>query len=350
MPELTLTEYDALKADIARRGVVVPVVEDQHGNLLDGHHRRRAAAELGIDCPVEIRTVADDADAREVALILNVLRRQMGPLAWAESFRKLAAARGVELGRSGRQKAKTDTMAALAAEVGVAPRTARRRLGESDKVRGYPDLVAAVESGGMDLGRAARVARERVSKQRRDEKAAEFAERARQLQRDGVVEAEQVFDHWMSPRQWLLRRAETLDHRNTPDRVRGERYPHRLSLPPASGYLDARDIPGELADDPSVMAAMDKTKAAVDDIRREAIERLEALYQWAAEQRASVAEDLRSAVKEVSDEPTILVGRSWVRPNGGIANRGSLAIPQVKTPHAPDDCACGDAAPLGCAS
>src|SRR4051812_43707008 len=57
MPALTTEEYDALKTDIAARGVLVPVVVDQHGRLLDGHHRRQAAIELGIDCPAEVRPV-----------------------------------------------------------------------------------------------------------------------------------------------------------------------------------------------------------------------------------------------------------------------------------------------------
>lgn len=46
MPELTAEEFGALRADIAERGIVVPVVRDQHGRLVDGHHRERIAADL----------------------------------------------------------------------------------------------------------------------------------------------------------------------------------------------------------------------------------------------------------------------------------------------------------------
>ncbi len=77
MPPLSVEEYVALRDDIAERGIVVPVVVDQHDRLLDGHHRRRIAEELQIDCPVEVRQVADDEDARNVAFTLNLARRHL---------------------------------------------------------------------------------------------------------------------------------------------------------------------------------------------------------------------------------------------------------------------------------
>lgn len=46
LPSLSDEEFTALKADIAERGVLVPVVTDENGNVLDGVHRRRAVEEL----------------------------------------------------------------------------------------------------------------------------------------------------------------------------------------------------------------------------------------------------------------------------------------------------------------
>lgn len=77
MPPLSPEQYGALREDIARRGVLVPVVVDQHGRILDGHHRRAIADSLGVDCPVEVREVADDDAARDVALTLNLARRHL---------------------------------------------------------------------------------------------------------------------------------------------------------------------------------------------------------------------------------------------------------------------------------
>ncbi len=77
MPPLAEDEFAALEADIAERGIVVPVVVDQHGRLLDGHHRSAIAARLGIECPTEVREVADDEEARATALALNLTRRHL---------------------------------------------------------------------------------------------------------------------------------------------------------------------------------------------------------------------------------------------------------------------------------
>ena len=39
MPSMPLEQFAALKADIAERGVLVPIDVDEHGHILDGHHR-----------------------------------------------------------------------------------------------------------------------------------------------------------------------------------------------------------------------------------------------------------------------------------------------------------------------
>lgn len=77
MPRLSADEFEALKTDIAARGVVVPAVVDQHGRTLDGHHRQEIAAALGVECPVEVHWVKDDEDGRQVALALNLSRRHL---------------------------------------------------------------------------------------------------------------------------------------------------------------------------------------------------------------------------------------------------------------------------------
>lgn len=45
LPALTEDEYEGLKGDIAERGVQVPVIVDEHGAVIDGHHRIRACQE-----------------------------------------------------------------------------------------------------------------------------------------------------------------------------------------------------------------------------------------------------------------------------------------------------------------
>ena len=77
MPDLTPEEYQALKADIQKRGVQVAVLIDEEGNVLDGHHRRQIADELGIDCPHETRSGLTHAEKTNVALALNLARRHL---------------------------------------------------------------------------------------------------------------------------------------------------------------------------------------------------------------------------------------------------------------------------------
>ena len=78
LPDLSPEEYEALKADIARRGVQVPIELDDEGNVLDGHHRLRACAELDIsDFPRVIRTGLTDEEKQEHALRANLTRRHL---------------------------------------------------------------------------------------------------------------------------------------------------------------------------------------------------------------------------------------------------------------------------------
>src|SRR5690606_26376855 len=78
MPPLTDEEYEALKADIAQRGVQVPVEYDEDGNILDGYHRVRACLELGItDWPKVVRRGLTEEQKIEHALVLNLHRRHL---------------------------------------------------------------------------------------------------------------------------------------------------------------------------------------------------------------------------------------------------------------------------------
>lgn len=107
LPELRPADYEALKADIEERGLLVPILVDQNGDVVDGRHRRRACLELGLvptTVSVHVRTVAESHD---VGLAVNLARRQLTTkdkrriimatliLAPAKSDRAIAAAIGV---------------------------------------------------------------------------------------------------------------------------------------------------------------------------------------------------------------------------------------------------------------
>lgn len=66
-----------LRDSIKRLGVLVPVAKDQHGHILDGHHRVQVATELGVTYRVDVIQVSDEAQAEEIRRTLNVDRRQL---------------------------------------------------------------------------------------------------------------------------------------------------------------------------------------------------------------------------------------------------------------------------------
>jgi hypothetical protein len=82
-PDLPADDYAALKADIARHGVMVPVEYDDEGNILDGHHRVRAFMELAYegvaldDYPRVIREGLSEKQKRSHVRRLNILRRHL---------------------------------------------------------------------------------------------------------------------------------------------------------------------------------------------------------------------------------------------------------------------------------
>jgi len=77
LPKLSEEDYQRLRADIAERGIMVPVEVDEDGNILDGHHRMAIAQELGIKCPTIVRREMAEHDKRIHAVMLNLARRQL---------------------------------------------------------------------------------------------------------------------------------------------------------------------------------------------------------------------------------------------------------------------------------
>ena len=78
MPSMPPEQFEALKADIAERGVLVPIDVDEDGHILDGHHRYRACTELGItDFPTIVRPGLSEEERRIFARKANMLRRHL---------------------------------------------------------------------------------------------------------------------------------------------------------------------------------------------------------------------------------------------------------------------------------
>lgn len=158
--------YEALKADIAKNGVLEPIVF-LDGQILDGRNRYAAARELGIEYPrVEYR--GDDPLGYVVSL--NLRRRHL-----TESQRAIAASKLANVGHGGNRK--PDQEANLPLEPVTAPisnaeaakmlNVSERSVKAARKVRevGAPALVASVETGAVSVSAAAEVAKLPVEEQ-----------------------------------------------------------------------------------------------------------------------------------------------------------------------------------------
>jgi len=79
LPDMGPAEFEALRADIAERGVVVPIDIDEAGEIIDGHHRYRAwlALKKNEPPPTIVREGLSYQDKRAFARKNNILRRHL---------------------------------------------------------------------------------------------------------------------------------------------------------------------------------------------------------------------------------------------------------------------------------
>ena len=78
VPELSPEEYESLKQSIKENGLYVPLIVNQDGIVLDGHHRFKACQELGIQNPNTVtKEFKDKLDEQLFVIDCNLKRRQL---------------------------------------------------------------------------------------------------------------------------------------------------------------------------------------------------------------------------------------------------------------------------------
>lgn len=77
MPPLSTEEYAQLEESILADGIQVPIIVDENGVVIDGHHRKAIAEHHGLHCPREVRSMLADAQKTALSISLNIARRQL---------------------------------------------------------------------------------------------------------------------------------------------------------------------------------------------------------------------------------------------------------------------------------
>jgi len=92
-PRQLMGDLSELKASIAEKGIIEPLVVRQRGarfQIIAGERRYQAASQLGLrELPVVLRDV-DDREIIEIALIENIQRKDLGAFEEAEAMDVLA--------------------------------------------------------------------------------------------------------------------------------------------------------------------------------------------------------------------------------------------------------------------
>lgn len=77
LPPLDDFDLRKLRESIQEHGVREPIIEDEFGKIIDGHHRQKIADELGIECPRRTVTGLTEPEKYEYAVTHNAARRQL---------------------------------------------------------------------------------------------------------------------------------------------------------------------------------------------------------------------------------------------------------------------------------
>lgn len=77
VPPVSNTDFQSLKQSIKENGLYIPIVINQSGTILDGHHRYRACQELGLEPRTEVKTFADLLSEKQFVIESNLRRRHL---------------------------------------------------------------------------------------------------------------------------------------------------------------------------------------------------------------------------------------------------------------------------------
>lgn len=195
LPPLADDDLAALRDSIAAEGVLVPIVVDENGDVLDGHTRAAIAAELGIDCPRTVRWGLAQHEKRILSVEMNLARRQLNDylkLELAEVIKPDYAERArvrrlaTQNNKSAEQISKnfdvcstgnTDDVVAKVVNLGTG-QTLRNKVKQKRKIESSPQgsaLIPKLKTGELTISQAAREVKKAEDAAKREEQKARTA-------------------------------------------------------------------------------------------------------------------------------------------------------------------------------
>jgi hypothetical protein len=233
-PALDRATEAALRDSIERFGVVYPVIKDEDGNIIDGHHRARIADELGLSYTVE---VCAGEVAAELAVDLNTVRRGGD----VERRRQLVA----DL------RAQGHSLRAIAGTVGTSQTQVARDLATVTDVT-VPDHTVGLDGKSRPSTRTVYVGDRRPGKVLPEEIAELLADLEPERTTDEAMpEADAIIDTTDDPEAGVV---ESVESRRTPQAVPKKTSGDGIPPHPATYPQAVLDIFAEfVADDDAVL-------------------------------------------------------------------------------------------------
>ena len=164
---LSQPDFERLKADIAERGILVPLILKQDKTLIAGHNRLRAAQDLGLETvPVQyVETTLSPEQENAFVIKDNLLRRQ---LTAEQKSRLIADLYGEQIrqtqhgGARGNQhkkpaKVQVNLAKKIEAETGIKAGTAKRLIADIKRIdsqrKSLSDSTGKAQKGAKTQGK-----------------------------------------------------------------------------------------------------------------------------------------------------------------------------------------------------
>jgi hypothetical protein len=170
VPELSVGEYTSLRQSIKENGLYLPIIVNQNGIVLDGHHRYRVCRELGIELKTSIREFKDRLDEQLFVINCNLKRRQLNNFQRIELALKSKeilmerAKSNMSLGGKGSKNLETLDNKGVSGEIGKLAGVSHETVRKVEKVLGSEHITnrtkERLRSGELSISEAYEIAAE----------------------------------------------------------------------------------------------------------------------------------------------------------------------------------------------